>query len=314
MPHQVLLDTQLNDEIMQMIGDDCVTHVWQAEQTDPALLQQVEGYFTYGHPVVDGAMMDKMPNLRVISNFGVGVDHIDLEAAKARGIPVGNTPNLVDGATADMAFTLLMATARNLVIGDQYAHSPEFTHYDPSILLGQEVYGATLGIIGMGNIGTELARRAQGFDMQVLYHNRSRRPATEAELGVRYAEKTALLQTADFVALTVPMTPATRHLIGREELRQMKPTAVLINVARGGVVDHAALLTALQEQWIYAAAVDVTEPEPLPRDHPLLQQKNLVITPHLGSATHQTRRRMGQLSVDNLKAGLRGEALLKRVA
>lgn len=313
MAYQVLLDTPLNDEIMQMIGDDCVTHVWQGEATDSALLQQIEGYFTYGHPKVDGAMMDKMPNLRVISNFGVGVDHINLDDAKARNLPVGNTPNLVDGATADMAFTLLVTAARNVIIGEHYARSAAFTHYDPSILLGQEVYGQTLGIIGMGNIGTQLARRAQGFDMQVRYYNRNRRPETEAELGVIYTEKEALLQQADFVVLTVPMTPATRHLISRAELQLMKPTAILINVARGGVVDHDALLVALEEKWIYAAAIDVTEPEPLPRDHPLLQQQNLVITPHLGSATQQTRRRMGQLSVDNLKAGLRGEALLKRV-
>lgn len=314
MAYQVLIDTPLNDEIMGMIGDECVTHVWQGENTSSELLQQIEGYFTYGHPIVDGAVMDTMPNLRVISNFGVGVDHIKLEDAKARGIPVGNTPNLVDGATADMAFALLMAAARNVMIGDHYARSPEFTHYDPSILLGQEVYGATLGIIGMGNIGTQLARRASGFDMRVLYHNRSRRPETEADLGVVYAEKEQLLQEADFVALTVPMTPDTRHLIGHAELKMMKPSAVLINVARGGVVDHDALLEALQNNWIYAAAVDVTEPEPLPRDHPLLQQQNLVITPHLGSATNQTRQRMGQLSVDNLKAGLAGKPLLKRVA
>lgn len=314
MPFQVLIDTPLNDEIMGMIGDECETHVWQGAETAPDLLQQIEGLFTYGHPIINGAMMDTMPNLRVISNFGVGVDHINLDDAKARGIPVGNTPNLVDGATADMAFTLLVAAARNLVIGDHYARSPEFTHYDPSILLGQEVYGSTLGIIGMGNIGTQLARRAQGFDMQVLYHNRNRRPETERDLGVLYCEKEALLQEADFVVLTVPMTPATRHLIGRAELQLMKSSAVLINVARGGVVDHDALLEALQNNWIYAAAIDVTEPEPLPRDHPLLEQKNLVITPHLGSATRQTRRRMGQLSVDNLKAGLRGEELVKRVA
>lgn len=313
MPYQVLIDTPLNDEIMGMMGDACATHLWQDEATDPAVLAQIEGYFTYGHPKVDGAIMDKMPNLRVISNFGVGVDHINLDDAQTRKIPVGNTPNLVDGATADMAFTLLVTAARNVIIGDQYARSAEFTHYDPSILLGQEVYGQTLGIIGMGNIGTQLARRAQGFDMKVLYYNRNRRPETEAELGVIYTEKAELLQEADFVVLTVPMTPETRHLIGHAELQRMKPTAILVNVARGGVVDHDALLEALQQQWIYAAAVDVTEPEPLPRDHPLLRQKNLVITPHLGSATQQTRRRMGQLSVDNLMAGLRGEPLLKQV-
>jgi len=313
MSYHVLIDTQLNDEMMTMIGDDCVLHLWQGEATDPAILQQIEGYFTYGHPKVDGAVMDKMPKLRMISNFGVGVDHINLPDAKARGIPVGNTPSLVDGATADMAFALLMAAARNLIIGDHFARSAEFTHYDPSVLHGYEVYGATLGIIGMGNIGTQLARRAQGFDMKVLYHNRNRRPQTEADLGVIYATKQDLLREADFVAITVPMTPETRHIVGRTELRMMKSSAVLINVARGGVLDHDALLEALQNRWIYAAAVDVTEPEPLPRDHPLLQQSNLVIAPHLGSATRQTRRGMAQRSVDNLKLGLRGEPLINRV-
>ena len=313
MPYQVLIDTQLNDEIMQMLGDECVTHRWQGDATDPAVLAQVEGYFTYGHPKVDGAVMDKMPKLRIISNFGVGVDHITLDDAKARNIPVGNTPNLVDGVTADMAFALLMAAARNLIIGDHYARSPEFTHYDPSILHGYEVHSSTLGIIGMGNIGTQLARRASGFDMKVLYHNRNRRPETEAALGVTYVSKEELLREADFVAITVPMTPATRHIVGRAELKLMKPTSVLINVARGGVLDHDALLEALQNNWIYAAAVDVTEPEPLPRDHPLLKQQNLVIAPHLGSATRQTRRQMAQRSVDNLKLGLRGEPLINRV-
>lgn len=313
MPYHVLIDTQLNAELTAMIGDDCVLHLWQGEATDPALLQQIEGYFTYGHPKVDGAVMDKMPKLRIISNFGVGVDHINLHDAKARHIPVGNTPNLVDGATADMAFALLMAAARNLIIGDRFARSPEFTHYDPSVLHGLEVHGATLGIIGMGNIGTQLARRAQGFHMKVLYHNRNRRPHTEADLGVIYTSKEELLEEADFIAITVPMTPETRHIIGRRELRMMKPTAILINVARGGVLDHDALVEALQNHWIYAAALDVTEPEPLPRDHPLLQQQNLVIAPHLGSATRQTRRAMGQRSVDNLKLGLSGEPLINRV-
>lgn len=313
MPYHVLIDTPLNDEMLAMIGNDCVLHLWQGEAADPAVLQQIEGYFTYGHPKVDGAVMDKMPNLRIISNFGVGVDHINLHDAKARNVPVGNTPNLVDGATADMAFALLMAASRNLIIGDRYARSPEFTHYDPSILHGCEVHGSTLGIIGMGNIGTQLARRAQGFYMKVLYHNRNRRPQTEADLGVIYTSKEELLQEADFVAITVPMTPETRHIIGRKELRMMKPTAVLINVARGGVLDHGALLEALQNHWIYAAALDVTEPEPLPRDHPLLQQQNLVIAPHLGSATRQTRRAMAQRAVDNLKLGLRGAPLINRV-
>lgn len=314
MAYPVLTNTRLSTEIQAMLGDECLLNLWSpTERAAPDLLQQAEGFFCYGHPKINGAVMDTMPKLRVISNLGVGIDHINLVDAKARGIAVGNTPNLVDGATADMTFALLMAAARNLIIGDQYARSAEFLKYDPNILHGYEVFGSTLGIIGLGNIGQQVARRASGFDMQVLYHNRKPNPQAEAELGVTYATLPDLLRQADFVTLNMPLTPETRGMIGREQLRMMKPTAVLVNVARGGVIDHAALLEALREKWIYAAALDVTEPEPLPRDHPLLQQSNLVIAPHLGSATRQTRQRMAQRAVDNLKAGLRGQPLISQV-
>ncbi|RIK39685.1 MAG: D-glycerate dehydrogenase [Chloroflexi bacterium] len=314
MPYQIVTNTPLSDEIMTMLGAECQVQLWSPTGTDPTILRAAEGFFVYGHPKINGEIMDTMPNLRVISNFGVGVDHIHLEDARARNIPVGNTPNLVDGATADMTFALLMAAARNLIIGDRFARGPEFTKYDPNILHGYDVFGSTLGIIGMGNIGKEVAKRARGFDMKVLYHNRRRNLEAEAALGATYATLPDLLQQADFVTLNVPLTPETRGIIGRKQLRMMKPTAVLVNVARGGVIDHDALLEALQEKWIYCAAVDVTEPEPLPRDHPLLKLENFVIAPHLGSATRQTRRRMAQRAVDNLKAGLRGEPLLNRVA
>jgi glyoxylate reductase len=315
MAYQVLTNAVLSPQILGMLEPACEIRIWARDGSDDtAVLAAAEGLFVYGHPKVDGAVMDSMPNLRVISNFGVGVDHIDLNAAQQRGIPVGNTPGFVDGATADMTFALLMAAARNLVRGDRYARGPEFTHYDVNILHGQEVYGSTLGIIGMGRIGKQVAKRARCFDMTVLYHNRNRDPEAEAELGATYATLPELLQQSDFVTLNVPLTPETRGLIGREELAQMKPTAILVNVARGGVVDHDALLEALQNNTIWAAAVDVTEPEPLPRDHPLLHQENLVIAPHLGSATVQTRLGMARRSVDNLLAGLKGEALPSRIA
>lgn len=314
MPYQVLTNTPPSDQILAMLGDVVAINLWRGAETDPALLQQAEGFFCYGHPKISGTVMDTMPNLRVISNLGVGVDHISLDDARARGIPVGNTPNLVDGATADMTFTLLMAAARNLIIGDHYARSAEFIKYDPNILHGYDVHGATLGIIGMGNIGRQVARRANAFDMKVLYHNRQPNPAAEADLGATYVTLPDLLRQADFVTLNMPLTPETRGMIGREQLRLMKPSAILVNVARGGVLDHDALAEALREKWIYAAALDVTEPEPLPRDHPLLQMNNLIIAPHLGSATRQTRRNMAQRAVDNLKAGLKGEPLLSRIA
>jgi glyoxylate reductase len=273
----------------------------------------VAGIYTYGHLAVDGPMMDRLTGLKVISNYGVGVDHIDVRAAAQRGIPVGNTPGVLDGATADMGFALLLASARLIVTGDRYARGPDFLEYDPGYMLGREVHGMTLGIVGMGRIGRQVARRARGFDMNVLYHNRRPRPDIEQELGVRYAAFDDLLAQSDYVMLTVPLTKDTRGLIGARELARMKPTATLVNIARGGVVDTSALTEALQSGRIAAAALDVTDPEPLPRDHPLLRLDNVVIVPHLGSATHETRTSMAELSVNNLLAGLRGERLLVEV-
>jgi glyoxylate reductase len=270
---------------------------------------RIEAVYTYGHPTVDAAMLARLPALRVISNFGVGVDHIDLKAASARTIPVGNTPGILDGATADMAFALVLAAGRRVAEGDRYARGPDFVRYDPSYLLGREVHHTNLGIIGLGRIGEQVARRARAFDMTILYHNRRRRPEAEAALGAKYVSCEELLASSDYVVLTVPLTAETRGLIGRAELARMKPTAVLVNVARGPIVDTAALTEALSQRRIYAAALDVTDPEPLPRGHPLLRLDNVTITPHLGSATEQTRRRMAELSVENLLAGLAGKPL-----
>ncbi len=300
-------------DITNLLAGQCDLHLWQGEQSDSQLLKMVTGYLMYGHYKINGSQMDLMPNLRVISNFGVGVDHINVADAKVRGIAVGNTPNLLDGTVADMTFALMLAAARNIVTGDHFARSSAFTHYDPTVMNGLDVHSTTLGIIGMGNIGQQVARRALAFDMRVLYHNRKRNPQAETDYAATYCMLPDLLRQADFVVLTTPLTPETRGIIGREELRMMKPTSILVNIARGGVVDHDALTEALREKWIHAAAIDVTEPEPLPRDHPLLSFDNLVITPHLGSAARQTRLKMAQRTVDNLWAGMRGEALLSAV-
>lgn len=314
MPYDVIVDVDLPQEIPDFIEDRCQLHYLSHGNIDAEIYKRAEGLLTYGHIEVNGDMMDSMPNLKVISNFGVGVDHINLEDAKTRNIPVGNTPNILDGATADMTFALLMAAARNIVQGDHFARSPEFTHYDPRILMGYEVHSTTLGIVGLGNIGKQVARRASGFDMTVLYHNRNKNPEAEAELGVTYSSLDDLLVQSDYVALNVPLTEETRHMIGRDQLQKMKKTAFLVNLARGGVVDHDALLEALQQNWIAGAALDVTEPEPLPRDHPLLKQENVIIAPHLGSATHQTRLGMAKRTVENLIAGLEGKPLPSRKA
>lgn len=314
MPHPVMISAPLPDSIQAMFGDQCSLHFWPDGGASDEALAPIEGFYTYGHMQVDGALMDRMPNLKVIGAFGVGVDHINLADAEARGIPVGNTPGIVSGATADMTFALLLAGARSLLIGDRHARSDAFTHYDLNILHGQDVHGATLGIVGMGKIGRVVAKRAAGFDMRILYHNRRRDEEAEAEVGAAYRSLDDLLTESDFVTLNCPLTEETRHMIGARELALMKPTAVLVNVARGGVVDHDALLEALESRRIACAAVDVTEPEPLPRDHPLLALDNIIIAPHLGTATRQTRDRMARRSVDNILAGLAGEPLPSQVS
>lgn len=308
---RVIADGPLADAVAQLLDGKVELLPWSVAESGSA--EPVDAIYTYGHPLVDGPMLDRLPGVRVISNYGVGVDHIRLADARQRGIPVGNTPGILDGATADMAFTLLLAAARRLVAGDRYARSAEFTRYDPGYMLGREAHSSTIGIVGLGRIGRQIARRALGFDMRVLYHNRHRDPAHEASLGVVYRSLDELLAESDYVVLSVPLSDATRGLIGAAQLRKMKPTATLVNVARGPVVDTAALTQALRERWIYSAALDVTDPEPLPRDHPLLSLDNLTIAPHLGSATVETRQKMAEISVENLLRGLRGEELLFEV-
>lgn len=314
MSYKVLVDMPIPDESMQELHDrGCETTLWMPDGTTEGI-SGIEGFYVYGHGLVDGAVMDQMPKLRIISNMGVGVDHIVVADAHARGIKVGNTPGFVDGATADMAFLLLMAVARNLKQGVDYARSPEFLHFDPAILHGSEVHGQTLGILGMGAIGSEVAQRAGGFNMKVLYHNRNRiETAREETLRARYVSKSELLAQSDFVLLSTPLTPETARFMGYAEFKAMQTTAFVVNIARGGLVDHDDLVQALEEGQIAGAALDVTEPEPLPRDHPLVHHDKVIISPHLGSASWQTRIGMFNRSVDNLMAGLAGQSLLNEV-
>jgi glyoxylate reductase len=307
---KVVADTPLDETVMELMGEAVEILPWEAAKEGGA---DVLGIYTYGHPKVDGEMLDRLPGVNVVSNYGVGVDHIDLKAAAERGIPVGNTPGILDGATADMGFTLLLAAGRRLVEGDRYARGPDFLRYDPGYMLGREIHGATLGIIGLGRIGRQVAKRANGFDMKVLYHNRRRDEEAEKLLGVRYAAFDELLAAADYVMLCCPLTAETRGIIDAKALSKMKRTAILVNLARGPVVDTAALTEALAQRRIYAAGLDVTDPEPLPRDHPLLKLDNVTIAPHLGSATVQTRRKMAEMSAENLKLGLSGQPLKWRV-
>ncbi|MFO0801874.1 MAG: D-glycerate dehydrogenase [Gemmataceae bacterium] len=307
----VLADLPVGPVVEELLAGKVRLLPWGAANEPGA--DRIEAVYTYGHPAVNGGLLDRMPAVRVISNFGVGVDHIDVTAATARKLPVGNTPGVLDGATADLAFSLLLAAGRRIVEGDRYARGPDFLRYDPSYMLGREVHGSTVGIIGLGRIGEQVARRAKGFDMTVLYCNRNRKPQAEAALGVQFASLSELLAESDYVVLTCPLTAETRGLIGKNELAKMKPTASLINAARGAVIDLEAVTDALANRRIHAAALDVTDPEPLPRDHPVLKLPNVIITPHLGSATVQTRRRMAEMSVENLLAGLAGKPLPFRV-
>lgn len=312
MSKTVILGDGLPPPLLQMLGDGFEVVPWTADVAD-ADLARCEAIIAYGHPTCDAALLHRMPALKVVSNHGVGVDHVDVAAAEARGVPVGNTPGCLDASTADMTLALLLAVARNVRIGDIFARGPEFTHHDPSILIGHEVTGSTLGIIGMGRIGKQVAKRAAAFDMPILYHNRRRDEAAERELGVRYASFDELLSESDFVSLNCPLTPETTGLIGTPQFERMKPSAILINMARGPVVDTDALYEALSTGRIAGAGLDVTEPEPLPRDHPLLRVENAIILPHLGSASDHTRHRMLEMTVENLHAGLAGRALPYRV-
>lgn len=245
---------------------------------------------------IDAALLDAAPRLRVISNYAVGSDNVDLAAAAARGIPVGVTPDVLTEATADLAFALLLAAARRIPEGYAAVREGEWRTWEPRGWLGHDVHGATLAIVGPGRIGDAVARRAHGFDMRIVTIGRD-------------DDLHAALAAADFVSLHTPLSPATRHLIDERALRAMRPTAVLVNTARGPIVDQTALRRALEDGWIAAAALDVTDPEPLPPDDPLLGAPNLLVLPHIGSATHTARRRMTELATENLIAGLAGEPL-----
>src|SRR5262245_1737906 len=221
----VLADLPLSPAIEEMLRPRVELLPWSAADGPEAA--RIEAIYTYGHLSVDAGLLDRIAGVRVVSNFGVGVDLIDVAAAAARGVPVGNTPGVLDGATADLALALLLAAGRRVAEGDRYARGPHFLRYDPSYMLGRAVHGATLGIVGLGRIGEQVARRARAFDMTVLYHNRNRKPAAEAALPARYVSLGELLAESDYVVLTVPLTPETQRLIGRAELARMRPTAVL---------------------------------------------------------------------------------------
>jgi glyoxylate reductase len=270
-----------------------------AEHLGPA-----EGLLSLLTDRIDAAMLERAPHLRAIANYAVGYDNIDVAAAAARGIPVGNTPDVLTDATADLAFALLLAAARKLRGAIAAVAAGDWVTWEPGLHLGAAVWGATRGIVGFGRIGRAVARRAEGFDMTVL--------STDSRSDAGALER--LLEQSDFVSLHAPLTPSTRHLIGADAFARMKPTAILVNTARGPLVDPDALLASLERGEIAGAGLDVTDPEPLPRGHPLLSAPNLIITPHIGSATWVARERMADMAVDNLLAALDGRPMPHQVS
>jgi glyoxylate reductase len=277
--------------------------VWEGElPPGPEAMRErsaaADGLLSLVTDPVDAGLLAACPNLKAIANMAVGTDNIDLEAAAERGIPVGNTPDVLTDATADLAFALLLALARRIPEGRAQVREGRWRTWEPARGLGADLAGATLGIVGRGRIGDAVAHRAEGFGMDVL--------ASSRRSGVPLEE---LLERADFVSLHCPLTPATRHLIDTGALERMKPSAYLINTARGGVVDHTALRLALIAGEIAGAALDVTDPEPLPADDPLLEAPNLLVVPHVGSATVRTRERMAEMAVENLLAALAGHPM-----
>ena len=306
-------------EAVSLLESRFDVEVWP-ERTPPPreeLLKRLaycEAIVTEIDDVVDEAALRSAPNLRVVANRAVGLDNVDVGAATRLGVLVSNTPGVLQESCADFAFAMILALARNVPYADRQVREGAWTMFDQSPYLGTDVYGATLGIVGLGGIGEAVMRRAMGFDMRVLYHSRSRRSQAERDYGGEWSpDLDSLLANSDFVSLHVPLTPETDRLIGRRELALMRPTAFLINTARGRVVDTEALCEALTEGSLAGAALDVTDPEPLPPDHPLVGMSNVIVTPHISSGSAATVRRMGMMAAENVVAALTGGEMVSCV-
>ncbi len=310
---KVFVTRLILDSGLRLVQDFCDVDLWADELPPPreALLKRVrgvDGLLCLLTDQIDAEVMDAAgPQLKVISNHAVGYDNINVAEATARCIPVGNTPGILTDATADLTFALLLAAARRVVEAERFVRQGKWKTWGPALLLGMDVSGATLGIVGYGRIGQAVARRAVGFGMRILYYDPAAVPP--ASLPAQPVDFETLLRESDFVSLHTPLTSQTYHLINADSLALMKPTAVLINTARGPVVDPQALYMALKTRRIFAAALDVTDPEPLPMDSPLLELDNLIILPHIASASRSSREQMSRMAAENLLAGLRGERL-----
>jgi glyoxylate reductase len=314
MKPKVYVTRHLPEVAWNKLVDVCAVESWDEEYPPPydLLVEKVadkEGLVCLLTDKIDANLMAAAPHLKVISQIAVGYDNIDVQAATKHHILVGNTPGVLTEATADFAFALLTSAARRVVEGMDYVRHDKWKTWGLTLLLGQDIYGATLGIVGMGRIGQALAKRAAGFDMRILYFSRQRKPELEAAYGAEFVDLDALLQESDYISLHVNLTEETRGMIDADAFARMKETAVLINTARGPIVDTDALYHALTNVQIAYAALDVTDPEPLSADHKLLTLPNIIIAPHIASATITSRTKMALMAVDNLIAGVNGEPL-----
>ncbi len=311
---KVFVTRQIPQKGFELIADFCDVDLWDGDlpPSRDDFLQRargVEGVLCLLTDLFDGDMMDAIgPQLKVISNFAVSCDNIDVLAATARGVSVGNTPDVLTDVTADFAFALMMSAGRRIPEADRYARSGAWKTWQPMALLGLEMKGATLGLLGFGRVGKAMARRAAGFDMRVIYYDPLETKSPSDARATRVEFET-LLEESDFLSLHTPLTDETRHMIAADALSKMKPNAVLVNTSRGPVVDLEALYRALEEKRIFAAGLDVTEPEPLPLNHPLFSLDNIIVTPHIASSSKAARDKMAWIAAKNLIAGLKGERL-----
>lgn len=312
MKPRIFITRKLTEEAVASLHEKYDVRMWDEESVAvprAVLLKEVaeaDALWSVLADSINREVFEAGTKLKIVANMAVGYNNIDLEAAKEYDVIVTNTPGVLTETTADLAFALLLATARKLISAENEIRKGNWTSWAPMRFTGMDVGGATLGIIGMGRIGEAVARRAKGFDMQVLYHNRNRKPDAEAEYGLEFRELDTLLKEADFVIILAPFTPETAGMIGARELDLMKNTGVLINVARGGIVDEAALYDALKNGAIWAAGLDVFEKEPIPLDHPLLTLPNVTVLPHIGSASIKTRLAMMNLNAQAITDVLEG--------
>jgi glyoxylate reductase len=311
---KVFVTRVIPDKGLDLVKDFCNADIWTGNlpPSRAELLQRAQGadgLLCLLTDKVDGELIDALgAQLKVISNYAVGFDNIDVNAATARKIPVGNTPDVLTDATADFAFTLMMSAGRRLLEGDRFVRNGNWKTWEPMLMLGTEMKNSTLGLVGFGRIGKAMARRALGFDMRVIYYDPSEVKADPDSKASRVDFET-VLEESDYISLHTPLTPDTRHLIDAEALSRMKPNVVLVNTSRGPVVDLDALYEALKSKRIFAAGLDVTEPEPLPVEHPLLTLDNVIVMPHIASASKAARDKMAWMAAKNLIAGLKGEHL-----